>query len=174
MYSEPLIPHGPCVHLLQRHCWSASSQAGSSISVQSQQSWPRASPVLLWGSLRHKTSQTWQLQYHNLRLTRVLKHPGAGHHNSSLEWRSVQQDQPGIVHAATWESTLHCPLPVLSPSTCHPSVQSWSCVTDTKGKILILMFKITMLKIDRPLEWILGVFLFTFLKKHQYCKELTG
>lgn len=54
------------------------------------------------------------------RATRVLNYTGAGNHNSSLEWRSVQQ-QPGILHAATWGSTLHCPFPVLCPAICHPS-----------------------------------------------------
>lgn len=81
--------------------------------------------------------------------------------------------QAGNLHGATWESTLHCPLPVLCPATWHPSVQSWSCMTDTKGNILILMFKITMLKLTGSYNGFWGI-LFTFLKKHQYCKELTG
>lgn len=112
---------------------------------------PRASPALLGRSLRHKSSQIWQVQHHNWGW-QVLNYTGAGNHNSSLEWRSVQQDQPGILHAATWGSTLHCPFPVLWPVICHPSGQSWSRMTDIKGNILILMFKITMLKIDRFLQ----------------------
>lgn len=47
-------------------CRSPSSRRGTSGSVQSQQcsAEPRASPALLGTIFRHKTSQTWQVQYH--------------------------------------------------------------------------------------------------------------
>lgn len=107
------------------------------------------------------------------RVTRVLNHTPVRNHNSSLEWRSVQQDEPGILHAATWGSALHCPFPVLHPAICHPPVQSWSCMIDTKGKILILMFKITMLKIDRFLQWIL-LFCLLFLRNTSIARNWVG
>lgn len=118
---SPWSPMG-CVSISSRGrawlCRSPSSPAGSSgsaaepatLSLCSAE--PRASPVLPARSLRQGTSQAWEVEHHHW----VLNHIAVGNHNSSLEGRSVPQEQPGILYADTWGSALHCPFPGLHPA----------------------------------------------------------
>lgn len=113
-------------------------------------------------SLRHKTSQTWQVQCHKWgwqecwatakqgpqQLPAVKMRAAGTARNSACSFLGLCT---ALLISSTWSAI------------CHPSVQSWSCVPDTKGKMLILMVKMTMLKIDRFLQCIL-LFCLLFLR----------